>query len=101
MFLKFLIRSLRTINGKRGTANKLIAELNKRSLSEYKEKYKRYNISESTRIKIIHANEHKVFYSTYFKYLIMRIRAKISYICLEKRMTVVELFAHTILKCLR
>ena len=31
----------------------------------------------------------------------MRVRAKISFMALEKRMTIIELFAHTIQKCLR
>ena len=33
------------------------------------------------------------------KYLILRVRAKISYTALLKRMTIVELFASTIFKC--
>ena len=44
-------------------------------------------------------NEHMVFKKVYLKYLILKIRAKISYIAFVKKMTIVELFASTILKC--
>lgn len=33
------------------------------------------------------------------KYLILKVRAKISYMAFMKRMTIIELFATTILKC--
>ena len=58
----------------------------------------RDTITESYRLKLQYKNEHKVFNQTYLKYLIMRVRAKISFIALEKRMTIVELFASTIHK---
>ena len=50
-------------------------------------------------MRIAGENEHKVFRRVYIKYVIMRVRAKISFIALKKRMTVVELFASTIQKC--
>ena len=43
-------------------------------------------------------NEHKLFRKVYLKYLIMRIRAKISFMALQRRMTIVELIIHTIMK---
>lgn len=43
-------------------------------------------------------NEQTVFRKVYIKYLIIRVRIKISFIALEKRMTVLELFAMTIMK---
>ena len=46
-------------------------------------------------------NEHEIFRTVKFKYLIMRVRAKISFMAFEKRMTVVEFFVHTIQKCYR
>ena len=39
-----------------------------------------------------------MFRKVYIKYLVMRIRAKISFTALEKRMTVVELIIQTIFK---
>lgn len=44
-------------------------------------------------------NEQRVFGKVHLKYLILRVRAKISYMAFEKRMTVLELFASTILRC--
>ena len=46
--------------------------------------------------KISRVNQHKLYRKVYLKYLIMRVRAKISFIALEKRMTVLELFINTI-----
>jgi hypothetical protein len=40
-----------------------------------------------------------VLRKVYFKYLLIRVRAKISYIAMYKRMTVLELFVRTIRKC--
>ena len=44
-------------------------------------------------------NEHKVFSKVYFKYLMLKVRSKISYLAFAKRMTVPELFYSTILNC--
>ena len=41
-------------------------------------------------------NEHRLFRKIYLKYLIMRVRAKISFIAFEKRMTIMELLVSTI-----
>ena len=84
--LKFLIRSLRTIDGQRGSANKMLNEMNKNSVKEYMEKYNRKEISESQRLRIVQANEHTVFRRVYLKYIIMKVRAKISFTALVKRM---------------
>ena len=40
-FLKFLIYNLRTIDGKRGTADKMLEAMNKASEEEYKKDHKR------------------------------------------------------------
>ena len=42
--------------------------------------------------------EHILFKRVYLKFLILRVRNKISYIALRKRMTIIELFATTIKK---
>ena len=96
--LKFLISNLRTLDGEKGSANKLLDLMNETSMEDYKVKHKRDVISESVRLRIIHINEHKVFRKTFMKYLIMRVRAKISFMALSKRMTVLELFATAIHK---
>ena len=46
-------------------------------------------------------NEHHLFRKVYLKYLVMRIRAKISFMALEKRMTIVELIINSIFKSYR
>ena len=43
-------------------------------------------------------NEHKVFRKVYLKYLIMRVRGKISFMALVKRLTITELFLRAIEK---
>lgn len=43
-------------------------------------------------------NEQTVFRKVYLKYLIIRVRIKISFIALQKRMTILELFVSTIMK---
>lgn len=48
---------------------------------------------------IIQKNEHILFRKVYMKYLILKVRAKISYMAFVKKMTIAELFATTILRC--
>ena len=52
---------------------------------------------EAARREIIQKNEHSLFRKVYMKYLILKVRAKISYMAFVKKMTVIELFATTIL----
>ena len=56
-------------------------------------------VSESVKQSIIQKNEHNVFRKAHFKYLVMRVRAKISFMAFLRRMTIVELFAVTIKRC--
>jgi hypothetical protein len=46
-------------------------------------------------------NAHQVFRRVWLKYLVMRIRAKISYIAFSRRLTIQELFISTITNCYR
>ena len=55
--------------------------------------------SASVEAKIRLTNEHHLFRKVYKKYLIIRIRQKISFMAFEKRMTVLELFIKSILTC--
>ena len=80
--MKFLIYKLRTLEGQKGTAEKILKVMNRESVKEYKLLYKRDYISESARLRIIQKNEHMVFSKTYLKYLIMRVRSKISFMAL-------------------
>jgi hypothetical protein len=95
-FLKFLIHNLQTIDGKRGSAKKVLELMDRESIEEYKKKHNKTDVSESVRLKLQSTNRHIVFRKVYMKYLIMRIRSKISFIALVRRMTIVELIASTI-----
>ena len=97
-FLKFLINDLRTMDGNRGSANNLLEAMNKQSIKDHRERTGKRLISDSVMYHIKQTNEHKLFRKVYLKYLVMKIRAKISFMALEKRMTVVELIIQTIFK---
>lgn len=56
-------------------------------------------ISESIKYNIKQTNEHKVFSKVYFKYMLLKVRAKISYMAFIKRMTIAELLVSTTLNC--
>ena len=98
--LKFLIRNLRTVDGNRGTANGILDLLQEKEENKYAKEHKCGcgDISQSVKNAITLKNEHMIFGKVYMKYLIMRVRAKISYMALLNRMTIVELFAVAIQK---
>ena len=96
-FLKLIIHSMRTIDGVKDTANKILESLNKQAGKEYLLTNRRKKMSEQVRQEISKRNEHTIFRKVYLKYLLLRIRAKISFIAFEKRMTITELFFVTIL----
>jgi len=50
--LKFVIRNLRTLDGKRGSANKILDQMNRESVAKYKKDKNRAHISESVRLKL-------------------------------------------------
>ena len=95
-FLKFMIYSLRTIDGMRGTAEGILKSLNRQSEREYRTSHKKTYISECMMLSIKTTNEHRVFRKVYLKYLIMRVRAKIGFMALVKRITIAELFLKAI-----
>lgn len=99
MFLKFLIHNLFTMNGKRDSARKLVDLMNNQAVDKYKRDQKKKFISQSVFQSIRQKNEHLLFRKVHLKYLILRVRAKISYMAFERRMTVAELIVYTIKKC--
>lgn len=101
LFLKFLIHKMRTLDGFQGSADKLLELANMEGEETFKKKVNKNWVSESVRQNIKQTNEHKIFRKTYLKYLLMRVRQKISFIAFERRMTIPELFVHTITKCYR
>jgi len=42
-------------------------------------------------------NEHILFRKVYLKYIVLQVRAKISFMAMQARQTIVELFVHSIL----
>ena len=57
----------------------------------------KYKLQESVLNNLAQQNENQVFRKVFLKYLVMRARAKISFIALQKRLTVMELFISQIL----
>lgn len=82
-FIKYLIFKLETINNTVQTGSKLKEVLVKQGL--------KYNEKELTEQQIKADCQYKIIRKTYLKYLLLRIRAKISYMAFSKRQTVVEL----------
>ena len=81
LFLVFLIYSLNTVDGKRGTAEKLIKLKTEILKSDSAENVKSF-----------------VYEKILFKYLVLKIRMKISFTALTKCMTIKELLLKGILK---
>lgn len=100
-FLKYLVHNLRTLDGNRNSANKVLKLMNEQSIKDYKRSSGKTLVSDSVMYNIKQTNEHVLFRKVYLKYLIMRIRAKISFMALERRMTIVELMITTIFKSYR
>jgi hypothetical protein len=81
-FLKFISFNIKSINGDRGSAIPLIEALFNQNA---KIKAKGYNYGT---VKIKQEVDHKIMTMTYRKYLLLRIKSKISYIAHKKRMTI-------------
>jgi hypothetical protein len=87
--LTYLVHNLRTMDGKRDSANKILAAI-------YKDSDRKVGNKKLSQVEIIASNEHHLFQKVMMKYKVMRIRAKISFMALQKRMTIYELFISTI-----
>ena len=96
ILLKFLIYRTRTVDGKKGTADKLLEHLNNESIRKYKALKNKTLLSDSTISKIAAKNEHSLFRKVYLKYMVMKIRQKISYIALTKKQSLLEVFLKSI-----
>ena len=90
---------MRTLDGQRGSANKILEALQKEKEEEYKRVHNKQFVSDFVCYKIKQTNEHNIFRKVFVKYNLLRIRAKISFMAFEKRMTITELFSTTIMKC--
>lgn len=90
MLLKFLIHRMRTLDGKAGSANKLLDTMNEKDITNYKRTNQKKVISEVTKHLIRSQNEHMIFRKVFLKYLVMRVRSKISFMAFFERQTITE-----------
>jgi hypothetical protein len=79
MFLKFLIYSLETFDGKRGSASQLVKCLIRQEIRRLKKEQNRQVISAAKRQEIREKSEYTVFKRVYHKYQVLKIRHKISF----------------------
>lgn len=96
ILLKFLIYNQKTVDGKKGTATAFIETLNQQSFREYRKQFNREIISKAREHQISQKNEFLLYRKVFLKYQVMKIRAKISFMALEKSMTIVELIVDSI-----
>lgn len=82
LLLKFLIHRLYTLDGSCDSARPLLEAMQKQGQDDYMKKNNKKFFSKSTEALIKQRNEHNLFRKVHLKYLIMRIRAKISFMAL-------------------
>ena len=93
-FVKFLVYTLRTINGVKDTANKVLQILLQQQVKEYNGK--RGIISEMKENQFKQLNEMNLFNKVCQKYNLMRVRQKLSFIAMSEDKTVMEIFFRSI-----
>lgn len=113
--IKYLIFTLRTIDGTRDSANELIKRFNKREQMQMSTRvdqsvFLQLSMQQSTGSRLSFKKEKKpqptfddnqfftICKKTFFKYQMIRIRSKLSFVALQKCMTIKELFMFGILK---
>lgn len=85
VLLTFLVYSLKTIDGNRGSAKEALAQMNKHSKREFLQQSGREFLTKSREHAIESTNEYRLFSKVLLKYTIMKVRAKISYTSLYTR----------------
>ena len=80
-----MIYTLRTLDGCKGSANQLLDVLNNKEIKELEKQNLYIPLGDEQKELVMSKNERKVFRRVYFKYLLMKVRAKISYMALAKR----------------
>lgn len=88
-FLKLLIYELKTLDGKRGSAEKFINDSVKEMMSNETNNWSKYECERRVR--------HQLMESVFVKYNLMRVRQKISFSGLIKKLTMVELWLKQIM----
>jgi hypothetical protein len=94
--LKFLIYNLKTVDGNKDTSLGYAQALHSQSFREYKRQFNREVITKAREHQIIQKNEFSLYRKVFLKYQIMKIRSKISFMALQKCMTVTELILDSI-----
>ena len=94
-FIKFLIFKLQTVDGNRGSGEKIIKAMIKEKMDTVSEVHdfisdRRFKECE-TEIQI------KFMKKVYFKYLILKFRAKVSYHAFVKNETILQFFLGTVM----
>ena len=103
-FAKFLIYNLNTLDGNLNSAQPLLNALEEQAIVGYckNRKIRRESFYPSTAssflTKIRHDNKIKLMRKTYLKYLIIKLRMKISFIASKNKMTIVELICNSIIR---
>ena len=99
-FVKFLIYNMNTIDGTVDSAIPLLSMLEMQSMADYRKKknLKSTEMPDYMMRNIRHFNKVKVARKTYLKFLIIKLRFKISFIAFKNKMTIVELFCNSIIK---
>ena len=96
IFIKMLVYSLRTIDGHKGSANKILDTLHQQDIKDFQDFTKRKQINESKKHEFIHRNEYRIFKKVCFKYKVLQFRMKMSFIAFKKGISVVELLLNAI-----
>jgi len=92
ILLKFLIYTLRTLEGSKNTADALLNSMQEASKREFKQTKQRDTISKMREYQFMQMNEMKVFKKVFLKYKIMIVRSKISFSAFASGKTINELF---------
>lgn len=99
MFLKFLISRLKTIDGRKGSAEPIIEKIVKLKSKELGySAQSRKKLSPTDQDNLRREIEWKLFRSCLSKYRIMKIRQKLSFCALLRNMTIKEMFLIAILR---
>ena len=97
IFIKFLIYSLRTADGMRGSAEPFLKFVIDKQCEKIEQvTHKKVSAGELAKLKSL--QENILYEKITKKYFILRVRLKISFMAALQGKTVPELFYHTILK---
>ena len=105
--VKYILYKMRTIDGRAGSADQILKQMEKQGLENYKKKKSINNpnfglkdMPHAYLTKVRLRNRLKVMRQTYQKYIIIKFRIKVSWIAFKHKMTISELFCTAIKKTL-